>query len=54
MKQRIILVIAISLVLGGCSQSLTLETTSDVPAPLVDQLPLTMGIYYEDAFRNYI
>lgn len=54
MKYRILPVIIQLLILTACSQSLTLETKSEVPRPLVTQLPLNIGIYYDDKFRNYI
>jgi hypothetical protein len=37
----------------GCTQSLRLETSSDVPAPLVGKLPLSIGVYYDDRFKTY-
>jgi len=42
------------LTLNACEQSLSLQTKSDVPVPLVTQLPLHIGVYYKDEFRNYI
>lgn len=42
------------LTLAGCAQSLTLQTTTDVPVPLVRQLPLNVAVYYSEAFRNYV
>ena len=40
--------------LVACTQSLTLETKSDVPVPLITQLPLNIGVYYDEQFRNYV
>lgn len=40
--------------LAACSQSVSLKVESDVPLPVVARIPLAMGIYYEDALRNYI
>ena len=40
-------------VTGGCSQSLALKVESEVPMPLVSKIPITMGVYYDDNFRNY-
>lgn len=40
--------------LTGCERSLTLETETDVPTPLAIQLPLAMGVYYDEGFRNYV
>jgi len=41
-------------ILSACEQSLTLETKTDVPTPLTLKLPLDIGVYYDDKFRNYI
>lgn len=38
---------------AGCSQSLTLQVDSAVPAALMQTLPLTVAVYYEDALRNH-
>ena len=53
-RVRIVLVIAHVLILAGCEQSLNIVTTSDVPLPLVTQLPLQIGVYYDEQFRNFI
>ena len=37
--------------LGGCSNSLVVK--GDFPAPVVDRLPLVMGVHYDDRLRNY-
>lgn len=42
------------LLTSGCNNSLTMEAQSDVPVPLVQQLPLELGVYYDDEFRNYV
>jgi len=38
--------------LGGCGVS-TINVAGDYPSPLVSKLPLTVGVYYGDDFRNY-
>ncbi len=53
-KYRLVLLGACCLILGACNQSMTLQTKSNVPTPLVTQLPLHMGVYYKDEFRNYV
>ncbi len=45
---------AFVLLLAACSQSLTMETKTDVPTPLVSKLPLNMGVHYDEQFRNYV
>lgn len=42
----------ITVVLTGCTNSLVVE--GNFPSPLVDKLPLTLGIHYTDAFRSHI
>ena len=39
---------------AGCNQSLDLKVESEVPIPLVSKLPVNMGVYYEDTFRNHV
>jgi len=42
------------LVTGCASNTVNLQVVSEVPAPVVQRIPLTMGIYYDDKFRNYV
>src|SRR5262245_46119394 len=37
---------------AGCETEVALETT--IPDPVVEALPLTVGVYYEPEFSNYI
>lgn len=41
------------LVLGssGCSNSLVVK--AEIPPPMVDSLPLVMGVHYDESLRNY-
>lgn len=41
-----------SAVLAGCTSSVTVE--SQFPAPLVEPLPVHMGVIYDDALKNYV
>ena len=41
------------LLAGACASSLNLKVESEVPTPVVTRLPLDIGVYYEDKFRNY-
>lgn len=54
MKYGNCLALVTLMLLVGCTRSLMMETTSDVPAPLVAQLPLTVGVYYDVKFRTYV
>jgi len=38
---------------SGCNESLALKVNSEVPMPLISQIPISMGVYYDDNFRNY-
>ena len=53
-KYRFAFLMASLLILSACDQSLTLVTKTDVPTPLLSKLPLNMGVYYDDDFRNYV
>jgi len=53
-RYQIFIVIVHLLIVSGCEQSLNIVTTSDVPTPLVTQLPLKIGVYYDEQFRNFI
>ncbi len=53
-RYRTVFLLTCLFILSACSQSLTLETKTDVPVPLVTKIPLNMGVYYDDKFRNYI
>lgn len=40
--------------LAGCSNALDLNVVSSVPDPVVTQLPLQVGVYYDEDFRNRV
>jgi len=40
--------------LTGCSSGIRLQVQSQIPTPLATQLPLTLGIYYSENFREYV
>lgn len=44
--------LAAGLWLAGCSNSLVVE--GQFPSPMVDKLPLSLGVHYEDEFRQYV
>ncbi|BBM00632.1 hypothetical protein [Microbulbifer sp. GL-2] len=45
-------VLFLSLLLGACSH--TVQVAGKYPSPVGDQLPLSVGIYLSEDFRNYI
>ena len=44
----------ILLVAAGCSNSLSVHVDTGVPIPLAAQIPLAVGLFYNDNFRNYV
>lgn len=46
--------ILILTVISGCNQSLELKVESEVPTPLVSKIPMSMGVFYGDNFKNYV
>ncbi len=54
MNHRYILYLLLIVMISGCSKSLNLQVESSVPTPLASQLPLAVGVYYNDNFKNYI
>lgn len=49
---RTVIVLLIT-TLTACSSSLNMKVESEIPTPLVNQLPLNMGVYYDEQFRTY-
>lgn len=41
-----------ALLVSGCSN--VVPVTGTTPAPLIGTLPVTMGVVYDDGFRNYV
>jgi len=39
---------------GACSSGINLQVDGQLPTPVSSQLPLTMGVYYNENFRNNI
>jgi len=39
---------------SACTQSVSLKVDTEVPTPVVARIPVSMGVYYEDALRNYV
>ena len=49
--KRIAAAAAIVGMASGCTNTVNIE--GHFPAPLVERMPLEIGVYYDDAFRNY-
>jgi len=42
------------IILAACSSSMKLQVQSEVPVPLATRIPLALGVYYSESFREYI
>lgn len=54
MSFRTVCLLGFFAVLAGCSNSLDLTVVSSVPDPVVTQLPMQVGVYYDESFRNRV
>ncbi len=41
------------LTVSACSRSLIFDVETEIPLPLTEQIPATLGIYYPEDFRTY-
>lgn len=39
--------------LGGCQKQVAMKVESEIPAALVNELPVSVGVYFSGAFRAY-
>lgn len=46
--------LVLTLALGGCSNSINLRTEAEVPKPLIAEIPLRVGVHFDEEFRNYL
>ena len=53
-NQKIYGILLLFFIVVGCTSSLSLRTESELPVPVVARIPLNLGIYYDDNFKNYI
>lgn len=49
-----LLTMMVVLLAAGCTSSFNLKTETEIPTPVVTRLPLTMGVHFDDKFRNYV
>lgn len=47
-------IVCLLLLLTGCATGVKLQVEGEVPTPLVTQIPLTIGIHYNENFRNFV
>jgi hypothetical protein len=50
---RKIVALGLAALLAGCG-AIQVEPRKQLPPPLIDQLPVTVGVYYPDEFRTYL
>lgn len=53
LHHRLILLLSL-LALAGCANDINMQVESEVPTPLSEKIPLSVGIYYNDNFRNFV
>lgn len=53
-KFRCVTFIILLIFISGCEQSLALKVESEVPIPLANKIPVSIGVYYDNNFRNHI
>lgn len=51
-SQRLVMLTVLVAVLSGCANNVIVK--ADIPAPLVEKLPLTGSMVYNDKFKNYV
>ena len=51
-SKRLSLVAILFAILSGCANNVTVN--AEIPAPLVEKLPLTGSMIYNDEFKNYV
>lgn len=56
LPRKLIRAAAVSLLaaaMAGCAGSLNMQVNSEVPTPVIQKVPLTVGVYYDPKFRAY-
>ena len=54
MNSRLLFTICLLLMLTACEQSISLKVDSEIPTPLLTRMPVRMGVFYHQQFRNYV
>ena len=54
MNYRLIYSVGLLLILTACEQSMTLRVESEIPTPVIDRMPVKMGVFFQDELRNYV
>ena len=54
MTHRLIYSVGLLLILTACEQSMTLRVESEIPTPVIERMPVKIGVFYQDELRNYV
>jgi len=54
MTHRLIYSAGLLLILTACEQSMSLRVESEIPIPVIDRMPVKMGVIFQDELRNYV
>ena len=54
MNYRLIYSVGLLLILTACEQSMSLKVESEIPIPVIDRMPVKMGVFFQDVLRNYV
>ena len=54
MTNRLIYAVSLLLILTACEQSMTLRVESKIPTPVIERMPVKIGVFYQDELRNYV
>ena len=54
MTNRLIYAVSLLLILTACEQSMSLRVESEIPIPVIERMPVKMGVIYQDALRDYV
>ncbi len=54
MTNRLIYAVSLLLILTACEQSMTLRVESEIPTPVIERMPVKIGVFYQDELRNYV
>ena len=54
MINRLIYAVSLLLILTACEQSMTLRVESEIPIPVIERIPVKIGVFYQDELRNYV
>ena len=54
MNYRLIYSVGLLLILTACEQSMSLRVESEIPIPVIDRMPVKIGVFFQGELRNYV